>query len=92
MELLRESDDPTSDRETFFKAQIFFYPIGALDGHAKNFSLRLGKRGRFNLAPLYDILSIAPVVRAGRLQRKRYCLAMSIGGLKAMDGFLHSAH
>jgi serine/threonine-protein kinase HipA len=92
MELLRESDDPTSDHETFFKAQIFFYPIGALDGHAKNFSLRLGKRGRFNLAPLYDILSIAPVVRAGRLQRKRYCLAMSIGGLKAMDGFLHSAH
>ena len=85
MELLRESDDPTSDRETFFKAQIFFYLIGASDGHAKNFSLRLGKRGRFKLAPLYDILSIAPVVRAGRLQRKRFRLAMSIGGHYGVD-------
>jgi serine/threonine-protein kinase HipA len=73
------------DRETFFKAQIFVYLIRASDGHAKNFSLRLGKRGRFNLAPLYDILSIAPVVRAGRLQRTRYCLAMSIGGHYGLD-------
>jgi serine/threonine-protein kinase HipA len=80
MELLRESDTPIEDRETFFRAQIFFLLIGASDGHAKNFSLRLGRRGRFRLAPLYDILRIAPVVRAGRLQRKRYRLAMSING------------
>lgn len=85
MELLRESDNPTADRETFFRAQIFFYLIGASDGHAKNFSLRLGRQGRFRLAPLYDILSIAPVVCAGRLQRKRYRLAMSIGGHYGVD-------
>lgn len=85
MELLRESDDPITDRETFFKAQIFFYLVGASDGHAKNFSLRLGRQGRFRLAPLYDILSIAPVVSAGRLQRKRYRLAMSIDGHYGID-------
>lgn len=85
MELLRESDEPILDRETFFKAQIFFYLIGASDGHAKNFSLRLGQRGRFKLAPLYDILSIAPVVRTGRLQRKRYRLAMSVDGHYRVD-------
>jgi len=85
MELLRESDTPIEDRETFFRAQIFFFLIGASDGHAKNFSLRLGRRGRFRLAPLYDILSIAPVVRAGRLQRKRYRLAMSIDGHYGID-------
>ena len=85
MELLRESDDPTTDREIFFKAQIFFYLIGASDGHAKNFSLKLGRQGRFRLAPLYDILSIAPVVHAGRLQRKRYRLAMSVGGHFGID-------
>lgn len=85
MELLRESDTPIEDRETFFQAQIFFFLIGASDGHAKNFSLRLGRQGRFRLAPLYDILSIAPVVRAGRLQRKRYRLAMSVDGHYGID-------
>jgi serine/threonine-protein kinase HipA len=85
MELLRESDTPIEDRETFFRAQIFFFLIGASDGHAKNFSLRLGRRARFTLAPLYDILSVAPVVRAGRLQRKRYRLAMSIDGHYGID-------
>ena len=85
MELLRESDTPIEDRETFFRAQIFFFLIGASDGHAKNFSLRLGRRGRFRFAPLYDILSIAPVVRAGRLQRKRYRLAMSVDGHYGID-------
>jgi serine/threonine-protein kinase HipA len=85
MELLRESDEPILDRETFFRAQIFFFLIGASDGHAKNFSLRLGRRGRFRLAPLYDILSLAPVVHAGRLQRRRYRLAMSIDGHYCID-------
>jgi serine/threonine-protein kinase HipA len=85
MELLRESDDPIQDRETFFRAQIFYFLIGASDGHAKNFSLRLGHRGRFRLAPLYDILSLAPIVQAGRLQRKRYRLAMSIDGHYGID-------
>lgn len=85
MDLLRESDDPIADRETFFRAQIFYFLIGAPDGHAKNFSLRLGRRGRFRLAPLYDILSLAPVVQAGRLQRKRYRLAMAIDGHYGID-------
>jgi serine/threonine-protein kinase HipA len=85
MDLLRESDDPIRDREIFFRAQIFYFLIGASDGHAKNFSLQLGRRGRFRLAPLYDILSLAPVVHAGRLQRKRYRLAMSIDGHYGID-------
>lgn len=85
MELLRESDDPIADRETFVRAQIFYFLIGASDGHAKNFSLRLGRRGRFRLAPLYDILSVAPVVAVGRLQRKRYRLAMSVDGHYGID-------
>ncbi|MDZ4309480.1 MAG: HipA domain-containing protein [Cypionkella sp.] len=85
MDLLRESDNPIHDRETFFRAQIFYFLIGASDGHAKNFSLQLGRRGRFRLAPLYDILSVAPVVHTGRLQRKRYRLAMSIDGHYGID-------
>ena len=45
MELLRESDTPIEDRETFFRAQIFFFLIGASDGHAKNFQPASGAPG-----------------------------------------------
>ncbi|MDT8853575.1 type II toxin-antitoxin system HipA family toxin [Paracoccaceae bacterium Fryx2] len=85
MAVLREADDPAADRGMFFRAQVFFYLIGAPDGHGKNFSLHMGARGRFRLAPLYDILSVAPVMRSGRLQRKRYRLAMAIAGHYGID-------
>jgi serine/threonine-protein kinase HipA len=85
---LQESDDPASDRRMFLKAQIFFLLIGATDGHAKNFSLALGAQGRFRLAPLYDILSLAPVIDAGRLQRRRFRLAMSFDGHYGVDEIL----
>lgn len=34
---------------------------------------------------MYDVLSIAPVVQAGRLQRKRYRMAMSVDGHYRID-------
>ncbi len=46
-ELLKGSDTPDTDQRTFFKAQIVFWLLGATDGHAKNFSIRLGPGGRF---------------------------------------------
>ena len=45
LEVLKGSDSPTVDRETLLKAQIFFWLIGATDGHAKNFSIFLGPGG-----------------------------------------------
>ena len=85
---LQESDDPAQDRHIFLKAQIFFLLIGATDGHAKNFSLALGAQGRFRLSPLYDILSLAPVIDAGRLQRRRFRLAMSFDRHYGVDEIL----
>lgn len=85
---MQESDDPASDRRMFLKAQIFFLLIGATDGHAKNFSLALGAQGRFRLSPLYDILSLAPVIDAGRLQRRRFRLAMSFDRHYGVDEIL----
>ena len=79
LERLKESDHPNEDRFAFFKAQIVFWLIGASDGHAKNFSIALRPRGRFVLAPLYDILSAQPVVDAGRISHNRFTLAMSVG-------------
>lgn len=78
-ELLKGSDAPYEDQKTFFKAQIVFWLLGATDGHAKNFSLRLAPGGRFRLTPLYDILSTQPSLDAGHISQNQMKLAMAIG-------------
>jgi serine/threonine-protein kinase HipA len=79
LHLLQGSDAPEQDRRTFLKAQLFFWLIGATDGHAKNFSVRLGPGGRFRLTPLYDILSLQPAFHARQIEKKNFRLAMSVG-------------
>lgn len=53
------------DRRTFFKAQLVFWMLCATDGHAKNFSLFIRPGGRYQLTPLYDVLSAYPVLGEG---------------------------
>ncbi len=79
MRLLQASDDPVTDRERFFTAQIIFWLIGATDGHGKNFSLKLYPGGGFRLAPLYDVMTVEPSLQAGQLQKKDMKLAMGFG-------------
>ena len=50
---------PHEARLTFMKAQIVFWLLAAIDGHAKNFSIFLSPGG-FRLTPLYDVMSAAP--------------------------------
>jgi serine/threonine-protein kinase HipA len=79
LKLLKASDTPIEDQESFLAAQIFFWLIGATDGHAKNFSVFLTAGGRFKLTPLYDILSAQPSLDAREINRKQMKLAMSVG-------------
>lgn len=79
LSLLKASDQPVEDRRMFLKAQIFFWLIGATDGHAKNFSLFLAPGGRFHLAPLYDVMSAQPNADAGQIRRNQMKLAMAVG-------------
>lgn len=78
-ELLRGSDQPETDRKMFFKALVLFWLLGATDGHAKNFSVHLAPAGRFNLTPVYDVMSAQPAVDANQIDHNRYKLAMSVG-------------
>ncbi len=78
-ELLKGSDTPEEDRRSLFKAQLVFWLLGATDGHAKNFSVRLAPGGRFSLTPLYDIMSTQPNLDAHQIQRKQMRLAMAVG-------------
>lgn len=77
--LLKGSDTPAADLRRFFKTQVLFWLLGATDGHAKNFSIRLSPGGRFVLTPIYDVLSVQPNLDAGRLRRTQMKLAMAVG-------------
>jgi serine/threonine-protein kinase HipA len=57
--LLNGATAPYEDRLAFMKAQIVFWLLAAIDGHAKNFSIFLTPGG-YKLTPLYDVLSAAP--------------------------------
>lgn len=62
---LRQSERAEADMAALMKAQILFWLLRAPDGHAKNFSIQLLPRGRFQLAPLYDVMSVYPVIGKG---------------------------
>lgn len=79
LDLLRASDTPAADQELFLAAQLFFWIIGATDGHAKNFSLFLKPGGGFAMTPLYDILSAEPALHRHQVTRRQMKLAMSAG-------------
>ena len=78
-ELLKGSDTPEEDRNLFFKAQMVYWLLGATDGHAKNFSVRLASGGRFRLAPLYDVMSAQPNVDANQIRKNKMKAAMAVG-------------
>lgn len=58
---LRHSVNAEADMRTLLAAQILFWMLRAPDGHAKNFSIQLLPRGRFQLTRLYDVMSAYPV-------------------------------
>ncbi|QIM42796.1 type II toxin-antitoxin system HipA family toxin [Leclercia adecarboxylata] len=59
------------DRELFFKAQILFWMLAAIDGHGKNFSLFIEADSAFRMAPLFD---------AGGIPVKKAKMAMALQG------------
>lgn len=65
LDVLQGSIARERDRHTFFQAQVLFWMLCATDGHAKNFSLFLRPGGRYQLTPLYDVLSAYPVLGEG---------------------------
>jgi serine/threonine-protein kinase HipA len=76
--LLNESNDREKDRKTFMKTQLVFWLLGAIDGHAKNFSLSIRPQG-FEMTPLYDVISADPHVNPKNLPEQKIKLAMAVG-------------
>ncbi len=80
MKFLLQSHEARKDREIFFKSQVLFWLLAAIDGHAKNFSVFIEPEGRFRLTPLYDIMSAYPLIENRQLEASKIKLAMAHTG------------
>jgi len=79
MRLLLGSKKMTDDRYKFMKTVLLFWLLAAPDGHAKNFSIFLERKGEYFLTPMYDILSIYPVMGQGKNKIPWQKLKMAMG-------------
>jgi serine/threonine-protein kinase HipA len=79
---LRGSVNRDDDLACLIKAQLLFWMLAATDGHAKNFSIFILSQGRFQLTPLYDVMSIWPIMGEGanKISWHNAKLAMSVRG------------
>jgi serine/threonine-protein kinase HipA len=82
MDLLLGSSNAPGDRRDFFRTQLLFWMLCAIDGHAKNFSIFIEAAGAYRLTPRYDVLSAYPVLGSslGKLSPKKVKMAMAVDG------------
>lgn len=80
--VLRGSERAQEDLTTLLTSQVLFWLLAAPDGHAKNFSIKLLAGGRYQLTPLYDVMSIWPIESGGAHQYAllKARLAMALSG------------
>ena len=100
MALLRSSLHAEKDRFRFMRTVFLFWLLGAIDGHAKNFSIFLRQGGRFELAPVYDVISAYPLAEKRQVEYRDMKMAMALRGknvhyawheIMARHWFSHSA-
>jgi len=80
MELLKSSTHPEEDRRQFMTMVFLFWLLGAIDGHAKNFSIFLKQGGRFQLTPVYDVISAYPLAEKREIEYRNLKMAMALHG------------
>jgi serine/threonine-protein kinase HipA len=80
MTILLGSETATIDRTKFMKSVFLFWVMGAIDGHAKNFSIAIEPAGRYRLTPLYDVMSAYPLAAKRQLEWQGLKMAMALKG------------
>lgn len=82
MNILLGSNNAEQDRLNFFKTQVIFWMLCAIDGHAKNFSLFIEPGGSYRMTPRYDVLSAYPVLghESNKLSANKVKMAMAFTG------------
>ena len=77
---LRSSLHAEADRYRFMQTVFLFWLMGAIDGHAKNFSIFLRQGGRFELTPVYDVMSAYPLAENRQIECRDLKMAMALRG------------
>ncbi len=65
LDYLAASQFAADDKSHFVLAQLAFWLLAATDGHAKNFSIFVERGGAYRMTPLYDVLSVWPIIGKG---------------------------
>lgn len=78
MASLATSSRREEDSIAFLCAQFAFWLLAATDGHAKNFSVSIRPHDAFFMTPLYDVLSVWPIIGPKGLPYERATLAMAV--------------
>lgn len=65
LQILKGSQSAELDCTIFVMAQFAFWLLAAIDGHAKNFSIGLHAQDKYEMTPLYDVLSAWPIIGRG---------------------------
>lgn len=80
LRILDTSSRAAQDKLNLVLSLLLFWLLAATDGHAKNFSIFLERGGGYRLTPLYDVLSVWPIVGSGpsQLPAKRVKLSMAL--------------
>ena len=80
--VLSAGSEARQDQLTFSLAQLAFWLLAAIDGHAKNFSIFHERGGSYRMTPLYDVMSIWPIIGDGpnQVSFRRAKLAMALRG------------
>jgi serine/threonine-protein kinase HipA len=86
--VLKGSIQAEKDLTTLLTTQLLFWMLAAPDGHAKNFSLRVLPQGRYQLTPLYDVMSIWPVEGNGPNQFSMFKTKMAMAILSKNKHYL----
>jgi serine/threonine-protein kinase HipA len=92
MTLLLGSANALADRHLFLRTQVLFWLLGAIDGHAKNFSIVLLPGGSYQLAPIYDVMSAYPLLAKRQIEPQKMRMAMAVRGKSShyrWDKILH---
>jgi len=82
MQVLLGSLKAEEDRKNFMIAQLLFWVLGAIDGHAKNYSIFIDKGGNYHLTPFYDVISAYPMIFSKQVHELKVKMAMSVIGSK----------
>lgn len=85
LRILQGSQSANLDRTIFIVTQFVFWLLAATDGHGKNFSIRLHAQDKYEMTPLYDVISAWPFIGIGpnRLPLQDAKMAMAVRGKNA---------